>query len=246
CRHPQLEHSPWDAVVRRSGGLHCLDRPNDNVPQKQSPQLNGKQSSSSFPRPSVNRHCFVPVSGHPHPPTPRPLFPLTTVIIGDSVTRGLRFHNAVTHCFPGAKVADILAKVVDLIPSFSTSIKRIVVHCGHNDMSTRIQECERTRRDFTTLIEALKSTGKLVFISGPLPSLGRGVLVGPLPPTRKEHDRWFSTAFRQDKSGVKLFTSNLFYFLCHPSVPSAKDKREQNNDKTMLKLVFKTKPDVLV
>uniref|UniRef100_A0A8C9ZJ24 SGNH hydrolase-type esterase domain-containing protein n=1 Tax=Sander lucioperca TaxID=283035 RepID=A0A8C9ZJ24_SANLU len=99
---------------------------------------------------------------------------LFIVIIGDSITRDLRFHNAVTHCFPGAKVADILAKVMDLIPSFPTSIKRIVVHCGHNDMSTRIQECERTRRDFTTLIEALKSTGKSVFISGPLPSLGRG------------------------------------------------------------------------
>ena len=42
-----------DAVARQSGGLHCLDRPNDNVPQKQSPQPNGKQSSSSFPCPSV-------------------------------------------------------------------------------------------------------------------------------------------------------------------------------------------------
>ena len=33
------------------------------------------------------------------------------------------------------------------------------------------QECERTKKEFTTLIEALKSTGKSVFISGPLPSL---------------------------------------------------------------------------
>uniref|UniRef100_A0A8C9WT67 SGNH hydrolase-type esterase domain-containing protein n=1 Tax=Sander lucioperca TaxID=283035 RepID=A0A8C9WT67_SANLU len=171
----EVSISLTDAVVRRSGGLHCLDQPNDNVPQKQSPQPNGKHSSSSFPCPSeTDTDCFAPVTGYPHPPTPRPLFPLTTVIIGDSITRDLRFHNAVTHCFPGAKVADILAKVMDLIPSFPTSIKRIVVHCGHNDMSTRIQECERTRRDFTTLIEALKSTGKSVFISGPLPSLGRG------------------------------------------------------------------------
>ena len=36
-------------------------------------------------------------------------------------------------------------------------------------------ESERTKRDFNLLTDALKSTGKSFFISGPLPSLGRGV-----------------------------------------------------------------------
>ncbi|CAJ1055557.1 Borealin%2C partial [Xyrichtys novacula] len=54
-------------------------------------------------------------------PAPRPLFPPTTLIIGDSITRYIRFFNAITHCFPGAT-----------------------------------------------------DTGKTVFISGPIPTLGRG------------------------------------------------------------------------
>ena len=48
-----------------------------------------------------------------------------------------------------------------------------MVHSGHNDISYR--ESERTRKDFNTLIDTLKSTEMPVFISGPLPSLGCGI-----------------------------------------------------------------------
>uniref|UniRef100_A0A3P9KUQ3 SGNH hydrolase-type esterase domain-containing protein n=1 Tax=Oryzias latipes TaxID=8090 RepID=A0A3P9KUQ3_ORYLA len=60
----------------------------------------------------------VPVGSAPAPASPPPLFTPTTVIIGDSIIRKVRFFNAVTHCFPGATVLDILEKLPDLLRSF--------------------------------------------------------------------------------------------------------------------------------
>ncbi|XP_049917951.1 uncharacterized protein LOC126400968 [Epinephelus moara] len=43
----------------------------------------------------------------PHSASPRPLFPLTTLKIGDSITRNIHFFNAVAaHFFPGASSVD--------------------------------------------------------------------------------------------------------------------------------------------
>ncbi|KAG8001673.1 hypothetical protein GBF38_007428 [Nibea albiflora] len=108
----------------------------------------------------------------PHISSPRPLFPPTTLIIGDSITRDIRFINAATHYFPGATVPHILDKLLEMMHSLPTSIKRIIVHVGTND--TTRQESERTKNDFKLLFNALKNCGKSVFISGPIPTVGRG------------------------------------------------------------------------
>ncbi|XP_049889966.1 uncharacterized protein LOC126383485 isoform X2 [Epinephelus moara] len=71
----------------------------------------------------------------PHSASPRPLFPPTTLITGDSITRHIRFFNAVTHCFPGATVPVILQKLPDLLNTLPSSIHRIIVHVGINDSS---------------------------------------------------------------------------------------------------------------
>lgn len=75
-----------------------------------------------------------------------PLFPPTTLIIGDSITRNIRFFNAITRCLPGATVPVILDDLLNLLDSLPTSIKRIVVHLGKND--TTRGESEPTKNDF--------------------------------------------------------------------------------------------------
>uniref|UniRef100_A0A3P9LE71 SGNH hydrolase-type esterase domain-containing protein n=1 Tax=Oryzias latipes TaxID=8090 RepID=A0A3P9LE71_ORYLA len=97
---------------------------------------------------------------------------LYSLIIGDSITRNIRYFNAVTRCFPGAKVKDILQKLPDLLPSLPSTITRIIVHVGTND--TTRQQSEVTKLDFLDLFLVLKNTGKTVFISGPIPTLSRG------------------------------------------------------------------------
>lgn len=74
-----------------------------------------------------------------------PLFRPTTLIVHDSRTRNNRYINAITSCFPGAKVKDLLQKLPDVLPSLPTSIIWIVVHIGTND--TKRQQSEVTKTE---------------------------------------------------------------------------------------------------
>ena len=109
---------------------------------------------------------------HTNSTSPRPLFPLTTLIVGDSITRGIRFFNAITHCFPGATTPAILGKLPDLLHTLPSSIHRIIVHVGTNDCSKRHSEVTKT--EFRELLLFLNSCGKSIFISGPLSPHGCG------------------------------------------------------------------------
>ncbi|CAL8348428.1 unnamed protein product [Boreogadus saida] len=87
-------------------------------------------------------------------PVIQPLFPPSTLIIGDSITRHLRFFNVITRCMPGALVTDVLAELRDMLPTLPSTIRRIIVHVGSND-SARCQS-ELTKTDFSALISYLK------------------------------------------------------------------------------------------
>uniref|UniRef100_A0A3B3HCU6 SGNH hydrolase-type esterase domain-containing protein n=1 Tax=Oryzias latipes TaxID=8090 RepID=A0A3B3HCU6_ORYLA len=91
--------------------------------------------------------------------------------VGDSIIRHVRFFNAVTRCFPGSTVRDILERLSGILKSLPTTVFRLIVHVGCNDTSRR--ESEKTKADFMDLINFLKICGKTVLISGPLPGLSR-------------------------------------------------------------------------
>uniref|UniRef100_A0A672YIB7 SGNH hydrolase-type esterase domain-containing protein n=1 Tax=Sphaeramia orbicularis TaxID=375764 RepID=A0A672YIB7_9TELE len=109
----------------------------------------------------------------PSTSSPRPLFPPTTVILGDSILRHVRFFNTTTKCFPGSTVTSILHELPQLLLSLPSTVTRIIVHVGFND--TSLQQSEVTKVHFKNLFDKLKGSGKAVFISGPLPSFARGV-----------------------------------------------------------------------
>ena len=111
--------------------------------------------------------------GTPGPKIPviQSLFPPSTLIIGDSITRHLRYFNVITRCMPGALVTDVLAELRDMLPTLPSTIRRIIIHVGSND-SARCQS-ELTKTDFSALISYLKQCGKSVFFSGPIPTIGR-------------------------------------------------------------------------
>ncbi|KAL7395649.1 hypothetical protein ABVT39_020810 [Epinephelus coioides] len=89
-----------------------------------------------------------------HPVPLRPLFPPSTVLFGDSIIRNIRFFNATTHCFPGAKVPVILDKLPEL-HSLPSSINRLIFHLGSND--TARWRSELTKMDFVALFNLLKN-----------------------------------------------------------------------------------------
>lgn len=91
-----------EAVLRRSGGLPC-------------PEPGGNPS----PRSDVAASPQLSLAGTHSVDLPSPcsLFPLTTLIMGDSITRNIHFFNAATHFLPGAMVPVILGKLAGLLGS---------------------------------------------------------------------------------------------------------------------------------
>lgn len=100
-------------------------------------------------------------SGHPlsRPGSPQvtpisPLFPPTTLISGDSITRNIHFFNAITRRLPSATVPVIRNELLNLLDSLPTSVKIIIVHVGTNNTTRR--ESERTKNYFNLLFDVLK------------------------------------------------------------------------------------------
>uniref|UniRef100_A0A7N8XT48 SGNH hydrolase-type esterase domain-containing protein n=1 Tax=Mastacembelus armatus TaxID=205130 RepID=A0A7N8XT48_9TELE len=162
----QQPPSPANVVQRR----HLLSLPSDDTRR---PRL-----SPSAPRGALRRR-ILRESARRHDSnsqllasSPRPLFPPTTLIIGDSIIRNVRFFNATTHCLPGAMVSDILAMLPGLLPTLPSSISRVIVHIGTCD--TSLHRSELTKKDFISLLHLLSNCGKTIFMSGPIPTFGRG------------------------------------------------------------------------
>uniref|UniRef100_A0A3Q3DAM6 Uncharacterized protein n=1 Tax=Hippocampus comes TaxID=109280 RepID=A0A3Q3DAM6_HIPCM len=101
--------------------------------------------------------------------TPDPSLSPPTTLIGDYIVGNIHFFNAGTHCFPGTTVPDILDKLPCMLQALPSSIQR-VVETNYTDL----QQSKLTNGDFKCLLYFLDSCGKSVFISGPLPTHGRG------------------------------------------------------------------------
>ncbi|CAJ1078415.1 LOW QUALITY PROTEIN: uncharacterized protein LOC116399339 [Xyrichtys novacula] len=149
-----------EAVRRRSArSVPRAASQNDSIPQRE-------LEVASTP------HLCCATSTSPRSGTEPPIAPLfapTTVIIGDSITRGIRFFNVTTLSFPGATAADIANKIPSLLGSLPSSIRCIIVHISCDDTARR--QSEQTKCDFKRLLNSLKDCGKSVFISGPLPTM---------------------------------------------------------------------------
>ncbi|KAK5932891.1 hypothetical protein CgunFtcFv8_004561 [Champsocephalus gunnari] len=130
------------------------------------------------------------------------------------------------------------------------TVKNVVLHIGTNDVVKH--QSEVLKEDFKCLLETVSSLNAEVFISGPLPPVRRGVerfsrlfsLNTWLSTVCTDHSVHFIDNFYffwdrrhlfkangvcLNKSGVTLFISDIFNCLPHQSVPSAKDKRQEES-----------------
>ena len=90
----------------------------------------------------------------------------SVLVLGSSMVRHVRLRNAYTSCHPGALVLDINHSAPHIMrqhPSAST----VVIHAGINDL--KLQQSEKLKQDFTTLINTIQNSNKQCIISGPLP-----------------------------------------------------------------------------
>lgn len=96
----------------------------------------------------------------------------TTVVIGDSIVRDVKMKSTKTYCFPGLRVQEIVSKIPGIIRDHS-HLERLVVHVGTNDI--RNQQSELLKLDFIELLKVLERLNCHVYVSGPIPTLGRGI-----------------------------------------------------------------------
>ncbi|XP_030290867.1 uncharacterized protein LOC115592365 [Sparus aurata] len=151
-----------DAVLRRSGRLPRTE-PREDPPsgfKAPGPQSHHTPAQADHLQPvttGVQAGRALPDHGSPQPSPPRtrPLFTPTTLITGDSIIRNIRFFNVVTRCFPGATVPDILDKLPGLLLSLPSSISRVIVHVGTNDLAQ--EQSELTKKDFNGLLSFLST-----------------------------------------------------------------------------------------
>lgn len=165
-------------------------------------------ATSTLPQPSPPA-AVSEEPPHRSPPQPQPLFPPTALLVGDSIIRYCKFFNATTHCFPGATARTILDKLPGLLQSAPPTINKIILHVGTNDTTRR--QSELTKLDFIDLFNFLAASGKTVFISSPIPTLGRG-------DERFSRIRSLNTWLHHISSTYNFgFIDNFNLFWCRPS-----------------------------
>ncbi|KAL0190074.1 hypothetical protein M9458_017173, partial [Cirrhinus mrigala] len=95
------------------------------------------------------------------------------VNVGDSIVWYVRATlpkgKVHTHCFLGARVLNVSAQIPTILKD-GKSVGMIVLHAGVND--TKLRQTEVLKRDFSSLIETIRSTSPAtrIIVSAPLPT----------------------------------------------------------------------------
>ena len=173
-----------------------------------------------------------------------------TLIVGDNAIRDLQrvcSKNTKVICFPKDVVSNMTERILSIVAEHPT-VRNIIIHVGWNDVAK--QQSEVLKQDFTELLNTVSSVKADVFLSGPIPPVR---YAEERFSRLRALNKWLSTACTAypvnfiehfhifwerrhlfkgnglflNKPGVKLLASNLFYFLRHPSVASAKDFKQQ-------------------
>ncbi|KAI2665822.1 Zinc-binding protein A33 [Labeo rohita] len=149
------------------------------------------------------------------PPPPPPVFEIFTrnrfaplretecsaVIVRDSIVRYFRATLAKgkvhTHCFSGAHVLDVSAQIPAILKG-GESVGSIILHAGVNDI--KLRQTEVLKRDFSSLIETVRSTSPATRI----------IVSGPLPTYRRGHERLFhADGLHPSRVGAELLSDNI-------------------------------------
>lgn len=163
-----------------------------------------------------------------------------TLIVGDSTVKDIQWmcgKNTRVLCFPEDMVSDMQKRILKVVTEYP-SMKNIVLHTGSNDVSK--EKSEVLKRDFTELINTVRSLDAVVYISGPVPPISGGDLrfsrllalnkwLAAACTDNKLHfinnfhilcerrHLFKANGFNLNRQGVRLLASNIFHFLRHPS-----------------------------
>ncbi|KAL7374885.1 hypothetical protein ABVT39_008540 [Epinephelus coioides] len=98
-----------------------------------------------------------------------------TILIGDSITKHVRMAKTENLTVSDTSVRE-LTELLPVILSTHPSNMRIIIHAGSFDILQGKTGSEILKKDFSLLLEKLSDCqSQNVFISGPIPTLGKGI-----------------------------------------------------------------------
>uniref|UniRef100_A0A8C5GQL9 OSK domain-containing protein n=1 Tax=Gouania willdenowi TaxID=441366 RepID=A0A8C5GQL9_GOUWI len=158
-----------------------------------------------------------------------------TLIVGDVSVKDAQkmfSSNVKVICLPNDTVSDLADKILHIVADYP-HLKNVVIHFGLNDLAK--EESEVLKQDFTHLLKTVSCLLPKVFISGPISPVRKGDLkfsriyslnkflssacaalslnfIENFPIFWERGHLFRADGLCLNKAGVKLFTSNLFYF----------------------------------
>ncbi|KAL7386867.1 hypothetical protein ABVT39_014955 [Epinephelus coioides] len=145
-------------------GIKAIQIANNSPKTTARPRARKNYANSTPERPRVNRSIPSPTSDHPD-----------TILIGDSITKHVRMAKTENLTVSDTSFRE-LTELLPVILSTHPSNRRIIIHAGSFDILRRKTGSEILKKDFFLLLEKLSDCqSQNVFISGPIPILGKGI-----------------------------------------------------------------------
>ena len=119
---------------------------------------------------------------------PKPVTPITTLVIGSSIMRNVKFPGTLVKCIPGARAGDIESNLKMMANSNGKRYDKIVIHCGGND--TRRRRSEITKINVESVCTFAKTMSDTVIFSGPLPSMNNDEMYSRMSSFNRWLSRW--------------------------------------------------------
>ncbi|KAL7380858.1 hypothetical protein ABVT39_025064 [Epinephelus coioides] len=174
---PPLElslHNRYDALAPNE----MCDNTNYTEPRQAKAIQNASNSPKTTARPRARKNY---ANSTPEKPRARRSIANTTpdqpdtILIGDSITKHVRMAKTENLTESDTSVRE-LTELLPVILSTHPNNMRIIIHAGSFDILRGKTGSEILKKDFSLLLEKLSDCqSQNVFISGPIPTLGKGI-----------------------------------------------------------------------
>ncbi|KAL7372750.1 hypothetical protein ABVT39_021796 [Epinephelus coioides] len=145
-------------------GIKAIQNASNSLKTTARPRARKNYANSTPERPRANRNIPNPTSDQPD-----------TILIGDSITKHVRMAKTENLTVSDTSVRE-LTELFPVILSTHPSNMRIIIHAESFDILRRKTDSEILKKDFSLLLEKLSDCqSQNVFISGPIPTLGKGI-----------------------------------------------------------------------
>lgn len=101
---------------------------------------------------------------------------INTILIGDDITKQIRMAKTENLSMADTSVRELTEMLPIILSAYPSNIcMSIIIHTGSFDILQRKTGSEILKKDFSMLLKEITKLQRQVFISGPIPTVGKGI-----------------------------------------------------------------------